>query len=217
MLAAPIVNPIVALSTYAAFRGNAPLDMTLARLGVGYGIAVIVAMAVYNLPLRHVLRPEVIASIAQPRGLSSSADGGRGSRLWGALVVCVNDFLDMMVYLVIGAAIAAMFNTSLAQEAVLPLATDTWVATGSLMGLAALLCLCSTTDAFIAATFGLFPAVSKLAFLVFGPMVDLRLILVYSSVFRKRFVIGLVVGLFVLIGLICVRLSVVFEKAPIAL
>jgi uncharacterized membrane protein YraQ (UPF0718 family) len=91
-----------------------------------------------------------------------------------------------------------------------PLAMNDWLATGSMMALAATLCLCSTTDAFIAATFSMFPTVAKLAFLVFGPMVDLKLIFLYSSIFRKRFVLGLVVGLFVVIALLCMRLRVVW-------
>jgi len=211
MLAAPIVNPIVALSTYAAFKGQAPLDITLLRLGIGYVIAVVIGMAVHNLPLRHVLRPQVIADIAHPQGLSGGSSAiGFGQKLWGALSVCVGDFLNMTVYFVLGAAAAALFNTSVNQEIILPLATNDWLATGSLMALAAALCLCSTTDAFIAATFAMFPTVSKLAFLVFGPMVDLKLIFIYSSVFRKRFVVGLVVGLFVLVGLVCIRLQVIF-------
>src|SRR6478736_2343436 len=41
MLGAPIVSPIVALSTYAAFRGQNPLMMTSLRLLMGYGIAVL--------------------------------------------------------------------------------------------------------------------------------------------------------------------------------
>lgn len=210
MLSAPIVNPIVAISTYAAFRGQAPLEITLLRLSLGYGVAVLVGMAVHNLPLHHVLRPGVIADIAQPRGLSDCA-GAEGviARLWAALSVCVGDFLNMTVYFLLGAAAAALFNTSVNQDFIVPLATNDWLATGSLMTLAATLCLCSTTDAFIAATFSMFPAVSKLAFLVFGPMVDLKLIFIYSSVFRKRFVLGLVIGLFVLIGLLCVRLRVI--------
>jgi len=211
MLAAPVVNPIVALSTYAAFRGQAPFDITALRLGVAYVIAVVVGMAVHNLPLRHVLRPEVIADIAHPQGLAAGGgQGGIPTRLWGALAVCVNDFLNMSVYFVFGAAVAAVFNTSVNQEVILPLAMNDWLATGALMALAATLCLCSTTDAFIAATFVMFPTVSKLAFLVFGPMVDLKLIFIYSAVFRKRFVLGLVVGLFLLVGLICMRLKVLF-------
>ncbi len=210
MLSAPIVNPVVALSTYAAFRGQAPLEITLLRLGLGFGVAVTVGMAVHNLPLHQVLRPNIIADIAQPKGISGCPEAeGIVGRLWAALAVCVGDFLNMTVYFLLGAAVAAIFNTSVNQDSIVPLATNDWLATGSLMGLAATLCLCSTTDAFIAATFTMFPAVSKLAFLVFGPMVDLKLIFIYSSVFRKRFVLGLVVGLFVLIGLLCVRLHVI--------
>jgi len=210
MLSAPIVNPVVALSTYAAFRGQAPLEITLLRLGLGFGVAVTVGMAVHNLPLQQVLRPNIIADIAQPKGISGFPEAeGIAGRLWAALAVCVGDFLNMTIYFLLGAAAAALFNTSVNQDFIVPLATNDWLATGSLMGLAATLCLCSTTDAFIAATFSMFPAVSKLAFLVFGPMVDLKLIFIYSSVFRKRFVLGLVVGLFVLIGLLCVRLRVI--------
>jgi uncharacterized membrane protein YraQ (UPF0718 family) len=87
-------------------------------------------------------------------------------------------------------------------------ALNDWLAVASMMGFAAILSLCSTSDAFIAATFVAFPAVAKLAFLVFGPMMDLKLIFIYGAVFTKRFVLGLAVGLFVLIGLLCVRLSI---------
>lgn len=209
MLSAPIVNPVVAISTYAAFKGQAPLEMTLARLGVGFAVAVIVGMVVHNLALRHVLRTNIIADVAQPQAtVQSGPTGGLFARLWAALGVCVGDFLNMTIYLVLGAAAAAFFNTSVNQDAILPLAMNDWLATGALMTLAAALCLCSTTDAFIAATFSMFPSVSKLAFLVYGPMVDLKLIFLYSSIFRKRFVFGLVVGLFVLVGLICMRLNV---------
>jgi len=210
MLAAPIVNPIVAASTFAAFRGQSPLEITFLRLGLGYGVAVAVGIVVHNLPLRRVLRAEVIADIAQPQGLSGGAvAGGTVGRLWGALAVCVGDFLSMTVYFVLGAAAAALFNTSVNQDFIVPLATNDWLATGSLMTLAALLSLCSTTDAFIAATFSMFPAVAKLAFLVFGPLVSLKLVFLYSSVFRKSFVLGLAAGLFVAICLLCIRLRVI--------
>ncbi len=211
MLAAPIVNPIVAVSTFAAFRGQSPLEVTLLRLGLGYGVAVAVGIVVHNLPLGRVLRTEVIADIAQPLGLSGGAvAGGIAGRLWGALAVCVGDFLNMTVYFVLGAAAAALFNTSVNQDFIAPLAMNDWLATGSLMALAAMLSLCSTTDAFIAATFSMFPTIAKLAFLVFGPLISLKLIFLYSSIFKKRFVVCLAVGLFVVIGLLCIRLRVVW-------
>jgi uncharacterized membrane protein YraQ (UPF0718 family) len=71
------------------------------------------------------------------------------------------------------------------------------------MVLSGILTLCSTSDAFIAVTFVIFPMVARLAFLVFGPMFDLKLFFLYSVLFRKRFVIALGVGLFLLVGLLC--------------
>jgi len=208
MLAAPLVNPIVALSTFAAFRGQGAAEMTSLRLAVGYLVAVLVGMAVHNIAVRNVLKPSVL------QGLDAQAPERRGEgmpalhRVGAALRVSVADFLDIMLYFVLGVAIASIFSTAVNQAILLPLATDLWLATISMMLFAGLLSLCSTSDAFIVATFVAFPAVSKLAFLVFGPMMDLKLLFIYSMVFRKRFVAGLAVGLFILIGLICVRLTI---------
>ncbi|MEI6872442.1 MAG: permease, partial [Verrucomicrobiota bacterium] len=57
MLGAPIVSPIVALSTYAAFRGQNPLEMTCLRLGMGFCIAVVVGLIIQQLPSRAILQP----------------------------------------------------------------------------------------------------------------------------------------------------------------
>ncbi len=207
MLAAPIVNPIVILSTYAAFRGQNPAEFTSLRLGVGYLVSVIVALAVHNLPLRSVLRRGVLAEVSAGEG-AGHATRGFPARVVRALRVAVTDFLDVMVFFILGVAVSSLFSTAMNQELIMPLALNDWIATFSMMVFAAILSLCSTSDAFIAATFIAFPAVAKLAFLVFGPMFDLKLLFIYSAVFRKRFVAGLAGGLFVLIGLICVRLRI---------
>lgn len=206
MLAAPIVNPVVLLSTYAAFRGQGAAEFTMLRLGVGYVVAVIVALGVHNLPLNALLRRGVLSRVSAPT--DTMAAEPFPVRVGNALRVAVTDFLDVMVFFILGVAISALFSTSVNQELIMPLALNDWIATFSLMGFAAILSLCSTSDAFIAATLIAFPAVAKLAFLVFGPMFDLKLLFIYSAVFRKRFVAGLGVSLFILIGLICVRLRI---------
>ena len=208
MLAAPIVNPIVALSTYAAFKGQNAVEFTVLRLGVGYIVAVLAALAVSNLALTSVVKTGVL-TLTNPESSGGAPGGGVLGRFSAALRVAATDVLVVMVYFVFGVAVASVFSTAVNQEVILPLALNDWLATASLMGFAALLSLCSTSDAFIAATFIAFPGVAKLAFMVFGPMMDLKLLFIYSAVFKKRFVIGLAVGLFVLIGLICVRLSVI--------
>ena len=209
MLAAPIVNPIVAVSTYAAFRGQGAEEFTVLRLGLGYFVAVLVGFAVLNLPLSSVLRRNIIAGLEHPPHDHHHAPAPFGQRLVGAMNAGVRDFLDVMVYFILGVAVASVFGTAVNQEIFLPLALNDWLAVPSMMTLAGILSLCSSSDAFIAATFVAFPAVAKLAFMVFGPMMDLKLIFIYSAVFTRRFVLGLAVGLFILIGLLCVRLSVI--------
>ena len=63
MLAAPIVNPITALSTYAAFRGQGAAEFTALRLGLGFFVAVLAGLAVLNLPIVAVLKKTVLESL----------------------------------------------------------------------------------------------------------------------------------------------------------
>jgi len=211
MLAAPIVNPITALSTYAAFRGQGAAEFTALRLGLGFFVAVLAGLAVLNLPIGAVLKKTILESVTLSGAVG---DGGLSAhpllrRLIGAMEAGVRDFLDVMVYFILGVGVASLFSTAVNQEIFLPLSLDDRLAIPAMMTLAGVLSLCSSSDAFIAATFVAFPAVAKLAFLVFGPMMDLKLVFIYSAVFTPRFVATLAIGLFVIIGLLCLRLAVV--------
>lgn len=74
------------------------------------------------------------------------------------------------------------------------------------MALAIVLSICSTVDAFVVLGFvGTFSPGAILAFLVFGPMVDIKSTLMYLSVFRKRavfYIILLSFGMSFLAGLL---------------
>ena len=134
MLAAPIVNPIVLLSTYAAFRGQNAAEFTLLRLGVGYIVAVIVALAVHNLPFAIDFTQR--SGFGGPFGGPAATCGMDSSfRVGSALRVAVTDFLDVMVFFVLGVAISALFSTSVNQELIMPLALNDWIATFSHDGL----------------------------------------------------------------------------------
>ena len=207
MLAAPVVNPIVAISTYAAFRGQGPLEMMLARIGLSFAVAVIMASVVHFLRRSFVLRADL--AMAAPAADDGHHDHRGGKEKTAAAVrAATGDFLDVTVFFVLGAAVATLFNTSVNQQLIIPLAEDRALAVASMMGLAALLSLCSTSDAFVAATFTAFPSASKLAFMVFGPVVDLKLVFIYGLVFRKRFIVLLVAGLVLLVFALCAFLPI---------
>jgi uncharacterized membrane protein YraQ (UPF0718 family) len=134
------------------------------------------------------------------------AEKDLGAKIIGAIRCAAFDFLDVGFYLIIGAAIASVFNTAIHRDVLLPLASNHLFATVAMMALALLLSLCSTSDAFIAANFLVFPLTAKLAFMVFGPMMDLKLLFMYGLVFKKRFTLSFAAGLFIFIGLLSLAL-----------
>jgi uncharacterized protein len=205
MLAAPVVNPIVAVSTYAAFRGQGPLEMMLCRIALSFGVAVVVASLVHFLRRGWVLRPD-LAAVPATEDHHDHRSGKEKAAV--AVRAATGDFLDVTVFFVLGAAVATLFNTSVNQQVIMPLAEDRALAVASMMGLAALLSLCSTSDAFVAATFTAFPSAAKLAFMSFGPVVDLKLVFIYGLVFRKRFIVFLVALLILLVFAACVLLPI---------
>lgn len=218
MLAAPIVNPLVALSTWTAFRGRQPELMTCSRVLTGYVIAVLAGLVLSRMKMASVLRERVLAGIQRNEGAPPAAAAGRpkGQGLVHALLTAQRDFLDTAVYFVIGVAIAAIFKTQIVyrpdlQAGMEVMANNHWVSAPVLMTLSFILSLCSTTDAFIIAADNLFPAVAKVAFLVFGPMMDLKLVFLYGTVLRPKAVAGLAVGLFIAVYLACFALEPIFQ------
>jgi uncharacterized protein len=246
MLAAPIVNPITALSTWKAFKGpeipfgadltySASLVMTLSRLGLGFLVAVAVGLIVSRIPMVKILRQRLVDSLTKEEKTEAAHshghdhhghdhdhssccghdhghdhghhhhhhhDGKEDNRLIAAFRSAMRDFVDVGVYFTIGVAITALFNTGIAPGAewLDGLAKNNVIAPAALMALAFVLSLCSTSDAFIAATLDKFTYGAKLAFLTFGPMLDVKLIFLYQTVLKKRFILWLALGLFVTIG-----------------
>jgi uncharacterized protein len=214
MLASPIVNPLVICSTFVAFQGQAPILNTGLRVGLGYFIAVTIGLIVSSLQSAAILRKGIVTPnsprrtltrIAAPPEATSETIGVTSSlrKVSEVVRMATDDFLGTAIYFMVGAAIAATFNTAVNQRLILPLAADSVLSIMAMMTLAGILTLCSTSDAFIAATFVTFPSVARMAFLIFGPMFDLKLIFLYSALFKKRFVAALGAGLFLLVGLIC--------------
>jgi uncharacterized membrane protein YraQ (UPF0718 family) len=135
-----------------------------------------------------------------------------------ALRAAMRDFVDVGIYFVIGITIVAIVNTPFPVEDPVPLgevidrtAGSIWGAPAALMGLAFLLSLCSTSDAFIAATLDAFRYGARLAFLVFGPMMDVKLLFLYSTILTKKFILYLALALFLAIGVVSMAVEPLFD------
>ena len=137
---------------------------------------------------------------------SHDHDHGPQSRLILAMRSALNDFTDVAIYFSIGVLITALFNIRADEAWLANLAKGPIGEVAAFMGLSFLLSLCSTSDAFIAATIA--PPTSlrnaaRLAFMVFGPMMDVKLIFLYATILRPKFIACLAVGLFLFVGTAC--------------
>ncbi|MCP5541346.1 MAG: permease [Akkermansiaceae bacterium] len=218
MLSAPIINPIVVLSTLNAFStekgkfllreveraGNeGPVFVTASRLAIAFIITVGMGWLVLKMRRESVLRPEIYAGMDEDGAPAAGAHSHAGNdKLVHAMRTAFRDFIDTAMYFTIGVAITAVFKAYVTEQLVVIFNQSELSGVGLMMGLAFVLSLCSTSDAFIAANFPV-QLSAKLAFLVFGPMMDVKLVFMYLAVFRRKFVAGMAVGLFVVIGLLC--------------
>ncbi len=188
MLAAPILNPVVLISTFVAYRGRDILwPMLVGRSGLGMIAALAVGWVVSTRSKDELIRPR-----PDSEEHDRSAEGKAGaffSHLTG-------DFIFMGRYLVIGAAVAAAMQTFVPQSLIAGVANAPFLSLIAMMLLAFVLSLCSESDAFVAASFVQFGVGAQLAFLVFGPMVDTKLAFLYSGTFSTSFfrTVLLVVG-----------------------
>jgi len=193
LLAAPVVNPIVLASTAAAFGFGSLLVWRFALTVVIASVTGLI-FSVETRPQR-LLRPSALPTL---QGGSQALATAWPRRTWAqdlnrALLVAGDEFFEMGRYLVLGSGLAAAMQTFIPQSRLLALGSGPLLSVLVMLGLAVLLSVCSTVDSFVALAFlGTFSPGSVLAFLVYGPMVDLKSILMFRQVFKRRGLLYLV-------------------------
>ena len=211
MLAAPIVNPIVFVSTFIAYQGRESLwTMVLGRAGLGLLAAMAVGWVISGRTKDSILRPRPETGCEQEACATSEHDHAPGPAARRGAVAksgaffehLTSDFLYMGRYLVFGAMVAALVQTVVPQSVIGAVAGTPVLDVVALMAMAFLLALCSGSDAFVAASFVQFGVGPQLGFLVFGPLVDTKLGFLYSATFSKGFfrTVVIVVGAITLAG-----------------
>ncbi len=219
LLAGPIVNPIVGTSTALAYAFD--WRVVAARLGCGYVIAVAVGLLMGRVfSDRSAFIKDEHASGQSSHGCSHDhGEPAHGTplarRMLQALRHASDDFLTVAHYLVIGAAIAGFAQTVLERRSVLEFAALPVLPSLTMMALAILLNLCSEADAFIAASFrGLLPLPAQIAFMLTGPMFDLKLLLMYRTLFTRRAIAVLATAILLAVLFVSVVLEVSGVLAP---
>ena len=175
LLSAPAINPIVLISTYVAFPDDPA--MVLARLLASFATAIIMGWLWLRFGRGEWLRMPGRSHL-------------QGSSPWHTFrLTATHDFVHAGGFLVIGGFAAAVFNVAIPPEWLQTLSENPWLAILVMALLAVVLSICSEADAFVAASFTSFSLTARLAFLVVGPMVDLKLISMQAGVFGRSFAV----------------------------
>jgi uncharacterized membrane protein YraQ (UPF0718 family) len=210
MLAAPIINPVVIASTWAAFTGDrsnvdglTSAQMVALRCGMAFITSFIVGSVINRLAAKVGVNNLVKVPINITTSLTMVEDDEPKKpvmqRLSNIASVALHDFIDITCFLILGAMLAASLQTFEIVNRVSFLFTNPWTAAFIMMVIAVLLCLCSEADAFVAANMLKVPLAGKLSFLVLGPMFDLKLLFMYTRVFKPRLIITIVLLLWVIV------------------
>ncbi|EOH8707668.1 permease [Enterococcus hirae] len=212
MLTAPIINPIVIFSTFIAF-GNS-WEMAGWRMVGSFVVALIIGIWLAYFQKESVLKTKIQQTIDHNHHHNHHHDHIHGTnkheevkigrikqlsqQTGHVLTHSIDEFFDTGRYLIVGGLIAASMQTYLPTRVMLTLGSTKLLAIIIMLLLAFTMSLCSEADAFIGSSLlSLFGTAPVVAFLVFGPMVDIKNLLMMKRYFNGRFIL-------MLIGLIAV-------------
>ena len=205
MLAGPIINVVVISSTLVAFAKHVNGYWIVGlRIGLGYLVAVGTALIVHVQYRKY--GNQLLKPLAAPSPHAHAEEDLKASverrtvmkRLGNITETALHDFVDITLFLILGAILAAGVGLLVSRSDMESLSkTYPALAILAMMGMAILLCLCSEADAFVAASFTALHPAAKLAFLVLGPMLDLKLFMMFTRVFRFRLIWTIVIALIV--------------------
>ncbi len=237
VLAGPIINWIVLYGTFNAFSGTkGGLDVSAGtsyqmgswwmmglRAGLGFVVAVVTAHIVdwqYRKYGTRLLKPLAVPSdlpTAEEKEDGSEENRSLWQRLSNISETALHDFIDITVFLIMGALLASSTDLFISKERVAELSSQHAVLSIAVMMLmAVVLSLCSEADAFVAASYTTLRPSAKLAFLVLGPMLDIKLFLMYTRVFRPRLMYTIFVSVIVQVFILSYVTHVLWEHyAPL--
>ena len=208
MLASPIINPVVLLSTYNAFYITNPeifwyrflLGIIISLLiGIIMGIAFGKKQIVINDLIEecsHCHEHECHCHQKQHTKHSLKND------ILSISKHTAYDLFEVVKYLMFGALLASLVQVLLPRDILMVFKSNQVLSIIVLMLFAYLISLCSTSDSFVGKSLlSLFNESSIIAYLLLGPMIDIKNTIVLLGNYKKSFVWTLIALIFVVIFL----------------
>lgn len=189
LIAAPIVNPIVIITTHQAFGFDD--GILIARLLGGYAVANLIGWLYSRHPDPDALLTDRFRDSCAVSLEAGHDRAGRGQRSLAQFVV---ELRAVMPALVIGSALAGAVQVLVPRDALLAIGSNPALSIIAMIALAMIVSICSNDDAFFALSFAsTFTPGSIVAFLLVGPLVDVKMLALLRTTFRTRVLAGVVV------------------------
>lgn len=214
MLASPIINPVVLLSTYYAFYRTNPNIFWL-RLLLGIIISLIIGIImglIFN-------KKDVITNNTDDEHYHScncSHDHHHHHKksiknnILNIFKHTAYDMFDVVKYLMFGALIASFTQVLLPRSILMIFNNNNILSIIILMLFAYLISLCSTSDSFIGKSLlSSFSVAGIIAYLLLGPMIDIKNTIVLLGNYKKSFVISLISLIFIIIFIFSILVVII--------
>ena len=202
MLSSPIINPVVLLSTYYAFYR---IDKQIFFLRLIFGIVISLIIGI----IMGLLFKDKVTKDNDNEECSCHHHEEKENSLTHILKHTSSDLFDVVKYLMIGALIASLCQVLMPKSAINLFSNNKILSIIVLMIFAYLISLCSTSDSFIGksllSTFG---RTSILAYLLLGPMIDIKNTVVLLGNYKTKFVTSLISLIFIVIFVFCVMVVI---------
>jgi len=195
MLAGPVVNPVSVLSTWSAYPENH--EIPFLRIAFVLVSALLLSFFVFRkIPQENLFRANA--------HFHEHCHCGECESFWHPLI---SELANLFALMTLGSFLSASIRV-LAPGCVWIFLRDNPVVAVPMMALLAFLfSICSEADAFVSAAFVMMPVASHLAFLTVGPVLDIKLSILYASTFSRK----VNVALFVFMPLLLLCFSFLFQ------
>ncbi len=185
LIAAPIVNPIVILTTHAAFGWDG--GILIARLVGGYLIANLIGWIYSRHPSPDALLTDRFVETCD------RVSHEPGTPVRRSLTQFLVELRAVMPALVIGSALAGAVQVLIPRDVLLAIGSNPVLSIVAMMALAMTVAICSNVDAFFALSFAsTFSSGALIAFLLVGPLVDIKMLALMRTTFTARTLAGVV-------------------------
>lgn len=178
LVAAPIVNPIVIITTHAAFGWSD--GILIARIVGGFLVANLIGW-LYS---RHPRPTEVLTETFR---LSCETPVAAAPRWKLTLAQIIIELRAVMPALIIGSALAGAVQVLIPRSALVAIGSNPVLSIVAMILLAITIAICSNVDAFFALSLAsAFSPGSIVAFLLVGPVVDVKMLALLRTTFTAR-------------------------------